>query len=424
VSGKQRTILMTSLQPSNPESISSNKGFYRKLPKGIWALGFVSMFMDTSSELVHSLLPVFMATTLGVSMVTIGIVEGFAEAAAAFTKVFSGVLSDYFRKRKFLAVIGYGLAAITKPIFPLATSIGWVFGARFVDRIGKGIRGAPRDALVAEITPAQLRGAAYGLRQALDSVGAFVGPLLAVVFMIWFANDIKAVLWVAVIPAFIAVFLLIVGVQEPESPGHASADRNHLTLSDAKRLSPRYWLVVALGAVLTLARFSEAFLILRAQDVGLAIGYVPVIMIVMNVVYSIFAYPAGAAADRFSARILLLCGLGILVTADIVLAIAASPGIALLGAAFWGLHMAFTQGLLSKLVADTAPTDLRGTAFGIFNLVSGVALLLASVIAGSLWSMFGASATFIAGALFAALAAIGLILYRPQTRTTAPGAGA
>lgn len=415
---------MTSLQPSNPESISSNKGFYRKLPKGIWALGFVSMFMDTSSELVHSLLPVFMATTLGVSMVTIGIVEGFAEAAAAFTRVFSGVISDYFRKRKFLAVIGYGLAAITKPIFPLATSIGWVFGARFVDRIGKGIRGAPRDALVAEITPAQLRGAAYGLRQALDSVGAFVGPLLAVVFMIWFANDIKAVLWVAVIPAFIAVFLLIVGVQEPESLDHASADRNHLTLSDAKRLSPRYWLVVALGAVFTLARFSEAFLILRAQDVGLAVGYVPVIMIVMNVVYSIFAYPAGAAADRISARTLLLMGLGTLVIADIVLAIAASPGIALLGSAFWGLHMALTQGLFSKLVADTAPADLCGTAFGIFNLVSGGAVLLASVIAGSLWSMFGAWATFIAGALFAALAAIGLILYRPQTRTTAPGAGA
>ena len=409
---------MTSLQPSNPEPISSNKGFYRKLPKGIWALGFVSMFMDTSSELVHSLLPIFMATTLGASMVTIGIVEGFAEAAAAFTKVFSGVTSDYFRKRKFLAVVGYGLAAITKPIFPLATSIGWVFGARFVDRIGKGIRGAPRDALVAEITPAQLRGAAYGLRQALDSVGAFVGPLLAVAFMVWFANDIKAVLWVAVLPAFIAVFLLIVGVREPESLDHAAAHRNHLTLSDAKRLSLRYWLVVALGAVFTLARFSEAFLILRAQDVGLAIGYVPVIMIVMNVVYSIFAYPAGAAADRFSARILLLCGLGILVTADIVLAIAASPGIALLGAAFWGLHMAFTQGLLSKLVADTAPTDLRGTAFGIFNLVSGVALLLASVIAGALWSMFGASATFIAGASFAALAAMGLLLYRSNVRTT------
>mgnify|MGYP003801900221 FL=1 len=376
------------------------------------------MFMDSSSELVHSLLPIFMATTLGASMVTIGIVEGFAEAAAAITKVFSGVISDYFQKRKFLAVIGYGLAAITKPIFPLATSIGWVFGARFVDRIGKGIRGAPRDALVAEIAPEQLRGAAYGLRQALDSAGAFVGPLLAVAFMIWFANDIKAVLWVAVLPAFIAVLLLIVGVREPESLVHTAAHRKLLLLNDAKRLRLRYWLVVALGAVFTLARFSEAFLILRAQDVGLAIGYVPVIMIVMNVVYSIFAYPAGTAADRISARTLLLMGLGILVVADIVLAIAASPGIALLGSAFWGLHMALTQGLLSKLVADTAPADLRGTAFGIFNLVSGGALLLASVIAGSLWNMFGASATFIAGASFAAFAAIGLLLYRPNARVT------
>lgn len=408
---------MTSLHPNNPESISSNKCFYRKLPKGIWALGFVSMFMDTSSELIHSLLPIFMTTKLGASMVTIGIVEGFAEAAAAIIKVFSGVLSDYFQKRKFLAVVGYGLAALTKPIFPLATSIEWVFGARFVDRIGKGIRGAPRDALVAEIAPAQLRGAAYGLRQALDSIGAFVGPLLAVAFMIWLANDIKAVLWVATPPAFFAVFLLIVGVSEPESVNHTPFYRNHPTLSDAKQLSLRFWLVVALGAVFTLARFSEAFLILRAQDVGMAIGYVPVIMIVMNLTYSIFAYPAGMAADKFSARALLLCGLGILVTADILLAIATSPGIALLGSAFWGLHMAFTQGLLSKLVADTAPANLRGTAFGIFNLVSGGALLLASVIAGSLWSMFGASATFIAGALFAAITAMGLILYRSNVRS-------
>ncbi len=409
---------MTSLQPSNPDPIGSKKGFFRKLPKGIWALGFVSMFMDTSSELVHSLLPILMATTLGASMIIIGIVEGFAEAAAAITKVFSGVISDYFQKRKFLAVVGYGLAAITKPIFPLATSIGWVFGARFVDRIGKGIRGAPRDALVAEIAPVQLWGAAYGLRQALDSTGAFVGPLLAVAFMIWLANDIKAVLWVAVLPAFIAVFLLIAVVREPEPLNRAAAHRNFLTFNNAKRLRLRYWLVVALGAVFALARFSQAFLILRAQDVGLAIGYVPVIMIVMNVSYSLFAYPAGAAADRFSASTLLLCGLGILVTADIVLAIAKSPAIALLGSAFWGLHMAFTQGLLSKLVADTAPGDLRGTAFGIFNLVSGGSLLLASVIAGSLWSMFGASATFIAGSSFAALAAIGLLFYRSNVRIT------
>jgi MFS family permease len=403
-------------QPNNPESIDSAKNIERKLPGGIWVLGFVSMFMDISSELVHSLLPIFMATVLGASMVTIGIVEGVAEGVAAITKMFSGALSDYFGKRKFLAVLGYALGAISKPIFPLATTIGWVFGARFVDRIGKGIRGAPRDALVADIVPPQLRGAAYGLRQSLDSAGAFVGPLFAVVFMIWFANDIKAVLWIAVVPAFFAVFLLIVALREPESSEHGAGPRIHLTLTDAKRLSLQYWLVVTLGAVFTLARFSEAFLILRAQDVGLAIGYTPAIMIVMNIAYSIFAYPAGAAADRLPARTLLLFGLWVLVAADVLLAIATSPWIAFIGAVFWGLHMALTQGLLSKLVADTAPAELRGTAFGVFNLISGGALLLASVIAGSLWSLFGASATFIAGASFATLAAIGLLLYRPNPR--------
>ncbi len=408
---------MIILKQNNHGLTDSRKTVYRKLPIGIWGLGFVSMFMDISSELVHSLLPIFMATVLGTSIVTIGIIEGFAEGAAAITKVFSGMISDYFGKRKFLAVAGYTLSAITKPIFPIATTIGWVFGARFVDRIGKGIRGAPRDALVADIAPLQLRGAAYGLRQSLDSVGAFIGPLLAVIFMIWFTNDIRAVLWVAVVPAFIAVFLLIIAVREPDSPDRAADRPNRLTLTDTKRLPMRYWLVVALGAVFTLARFSEAFLILRAQDVGLAIGYVPMIMIVMNIFYSIFAYPAGAAADRLSARTLLLFGLAILVVADVILALAASPWITFVGAAFWGLHMAFTQGLLSKLVADTAPADLRGTAFGVFNLVSGVALFLASFIAGSLWTAFGASATFIAGASFAILAAMGLLLYRTKTRS-------
>jgi MFS family permease len=382
------------------------------------------MFMDTSSELVHSLLPIFMATALGASMVTIGIIEGVAEATAAITKVFSGAVSDYCRKRKFLVVFGYGLGAITKPVFPIATTIWWVFCARFVDRIGKGIRGAPRDALVADITPLELRGAAYGLRQSLDTVGAFVGPLLAMAFMLWLANDIKAVLWVAVVPAVCAVLLLVVAVRDPESPEHASGAKNRLTLNDAQRLPLRYWFVVALGAVFTLARFSEAFLILRARDVGLPVGYVPAIMIVMNVVYALFAYPAGAAADRLSARTLLVFGLGVLVAADVVLAMAAAPWVAFLGAAFWGLHMAFTQGLLAKLVADTAPAELRGTAFGIFNLVSGGALLLASVIAGALWSTFGAAATFAAGATFAALAAMGLLLYRPKARTKAHVAGA
>ncbi len=386
------------------------------MPASIWALGLVSMFMDISSELVHSLLPVFMVTVLGSSMVTIGVVEGVAEAAAAFTKVFSGAISDFYGKRKIFVVLGYGLGAIAKPLFPLATTVGWVFTGRFLDRIGKGIRGAPRDALIADITALELRGAAYGLRQSLDSVGAFVGPLLAVALMAWLANDIKAVLWVAVVPAFIAVTLLVTTVREPDHMNSGTGPRLALTLAGARRLPRRYWLIVLLGALFTLARFSEAFLVLRAMDVGSAIGYVPVVMIVMNVVYAGIAYPAGAMADRIGRRKLLIAGLTALIAADAVLAAANSPTQVLLGAALWGLHMALTQGLLSALVAETAPSELRGTAFGIFNLFSGAALLLASIIAGALWTAYGATATFLAGAVFAAVATIGLLAYRTKAR--------
>ncbi len=388
----------------------------RGLPHGIWVLGFGSLFMDMSSELVHSLLPVFMTSVLGASMVTIGLIEGAAEAAAAITKVFSGALSDYLARRKLLLVLGYGLATIAKPVFPLATSAGWVFWARFVDRIGKGIRGAPRDALVADITPAALRGAAYGLRQALDSVGAFAGPLLALAGMALFDNDIRTVLWAAVLPAAVAVTLLAMGIREPEAARAQTTRRAALRLADAWQLGWIFWLVVSLGAVFSLARFSEAFLLLRAQSVGLAVAYVPVVMVVMNVVYAAAAYPAGLAADRFSRRKLLLSGLAVLVLADVVLALAVKPWEVLSGAVLWGLHMALTQGLLSKLVADTAPAPLRGTAFGIFNLVSGVALLLASVIAGMLWQRVGVAATFFAGAGFATAAAIGILAYRTKPR--------
>jgi MFS family permease len=385
------------------------------LPLSIWALGFGSLFMDASSELIHSVLPVFMVTTLGASMVTVGVIEGVAEATAAVVKVFSGVLSDYLGKRKLLVILGYALAALTKPVFPLARSVGWVFAARFADRVGKGIRGAPRDALIADITPAPLRGAAYGLRQALDSVGALIGPLLAMALLMWFAGDLRAVMWVGAVPAFIAVALLMLYVREPERT-EARAAKPPLTLSDAKRLPPGYWLVVLLGAVFTLARFSEAFLVLRAQDAGLELAYVPVVMIVMNVFYAGAAYPAGAAADRVSHRLLLLLGLALLIAADLLLAFARSPALVLGGAALWGLHMALTQGLLSKLVADTVPAELRGTGFGIFNLVSGAALLLASVIAGALWSSMGPAATFLAGGGFAALAAVGLLgAMRPKS---------
>ncbi|MBU3946757.1 MAG: MFS transporter [Proteobacteria bacterium] len=403
---------MKTLYPDSKRSYLDVLGAFRALPAGIWALGFVSMFMDISSELIHSLLPVFMSTVLGASMTTIGIIEGVGEASAAIIKIFSGAISDYFGKRKLLAVLGYGLAAVTKPIFPLASTINWVFAARFVDRLGKGIRGAPRDALVAEIAPCELRGAAYGLRQSLDSVGAFIGPLIAVAFMAWLENDIRTVLWIAVVPAFIAVALLIFGVREPEREKVSSETRNSLTLNDAKRLPLRYWLIVLLGAIFSMARFSEAFLVLRAQDVGLALGYIPFVLIVMNVVYTATAYPAGAAADRISQRMLLIIGLAMLVAADFLLAIAGSPLTAFIGAAFWGLHMGLTQGLFTKLVADTAPAELRGTAFGIFNLVGGCALLFASVVAGALWSAFGASATFLTGGAFAALALLGMLAYR------------
>jgi MFS family permease len=349
-------------------------------------------------------------TSLGASMVAVGVIEGVAEATAAITKVFSGALSDFLGRRKALVVLGYALGAFTKPIFPLAQTVGWVFAARFVDRVGKGIRGAPRDALVADITPAALRGAAYGLRQALDSVGAVVGPLAAVALMAWFAGDIRTVMWFAVVPALVTVALLIVAVREPDRADVRRPGRLPLTLADIGRLPRRYWLVVLLGAMFTLARFSEAFLVLRAQDVGLALGLVPLVMIVMNVLYAAGAYPAGAASDRVSARTLLLVGLALLVAADLVLARAASPLVVFGGAALWGLHMAVTQGLLSKLVADTAPAELVGTGFGVFNLVTGGALLLASVIAGSLWSAFGAQATFLAGAALAAVAAAGLLV--------------
>jgi MFS family permease len=381
----------------------------RAIPPAVWALGLGSLFMDTSSELVHSLLPVFMASVLGASMVTIGFVEGIAEATASITKVFSGAISDYVGRRKGLVVFGYGLGAVTKPMFPLATSITWVFLARFVDRIGKGIRGAPRDALVADITPPALRGAAYGLRQALDSIGAFLGPLLAVLAMSWFANDIRTVLWFGVAPAIIAVALLIVFVREPEQYHVGEGPpRTQLSVASVKQLPRGYWLIVQLGAVFTLARFSEAFLVLRAQSLGLAVAFVPAVMIVMNVAYAGIAYPAGVASDRLSRRTLLIVGLAMLVIADLVLAGATAPAHAFVGSAFWGLHMGLTQGLLSKLVADTAPATLRGTAFGVFNLVSGVALLLASVIAGALWNTVGPSGTFVAGAVFALLGMIGL----------------
>ncbi|WKN22755.1 MFS transporter [Azotobacter vinelandii] len=399
--------------PARPSALTAG---LRALPAGIWALGFGSMLMDISSELIHSLLPLFMVGVLGTSLMTVGIVEGVAEATAAFAKVFSGALSDYLGQRKRLVVFGYALAAFSKPLFPLATSIDWVFAARFADRVGKGIRGAPRDALVADLVTPALRGAAYGLRQALDSLGAVIGPLLALLFMAWFANDIEAVMWVAVIPAFLTVVLLLRCVQEPARAESGKDARPPLRLGDVRRLGRAYWWVAGIGAVFTLARFSEAFLILRAEDVGVPLGLVPLALVVMNLFYALCAYPAGRAADRLDARRLLLVSLALLILADLLLAAADDPWLAFVGAALWGLHMAFSQGLLAKLVADSAPLALRGTAFGFFNLLGGLALLAANVIAGALWQQFGAAVTFLGGAAFATLAALGLLAWDGRAR--------
>ena len=381
----------------------------KRLPASIWALGFVSLLMDVSSEMIHSLLPVFLVTSLGVSMLAVGLIEGAAEATALVLKVFSGVLSDWWGRRKPLAVLGYGLGALSKPLFAIAPTVGWVVTARLIDRVGKGIRGAPRDALVADLAPPGMRGAAFGLRQSLDTVGAFLGPLLAMGLMLLWANDFRAVFWVAVIPAALCVALLLVGVQEPARA--ASAVRtNRIRRENLRRLGGAYWWVVALGAVFTLARFSEAFLVLRVQQGGLPLAWTPMVLVLMNVVFALGAYPLGKLADSTRHTTLLAWGLVVLIAADALLAFSDRGAAAWLGIALWGLHMAMTQGLLATMVADTAPADLRGTAFGMFNLVSGVALLVASGLAGLLWDRLGASATFGAGILFATLALAGVLV--------------
>jgi len=384
----------------------------QRLPAGIWALGFVSLLMDVSSELIHSLLPVFLVTGLGASMLTVGLLEGAAEATALIVKVFSGALSDWWGKRKPLAVLGYSLGALTKPLFALATSVEPVVTARLLDRVGKGIRGAPRDALVADIAPPALRGAAFGLRQSLDTVGAFLGPLLAMGLMLLWANDFRAVFWVAVIPAALCVTLLVLGVQEPERPANAPRV-NPIRRENLQRLSRHYWWVVAIGAVFTLARFSEAFLVLRAQQGGLPLAWVPLVLIVMNLIYALGAYPFGKLADAMPHPTLLAWGLGLLIGADLLLAWSDRGPYVWGGIVLWGLHMAMTQGLLATMVADTAPADLRGTAFGMFNLISGLAMLLASALAGWLWDRWGAGLTFAAGAGFSLLTLFLLLGRRP-----------
>ncbi|MCC7179642.1 MAG: MFS transporter [Acidobacteria bacterium] len=380
-----------------------------RIPAGVWVLGFVSLLMDVSSEMIHAILPLFMVTTLGASALAVGLVEGLAESTALIVKVFSGVLSDYAGKRKGLAVLGYALGALTKPLFAVAASTGMVLSARLLDRVGKGIRGAPRDALITDITPPGVRGAAFGLRQSLDTVGAFVGPLVAVGLMLLWANDFRRVFWVAVAPGAAAVLLLALGVREP-APSEGRRSSNPLTRRNLGRLGAGYWRVVLLGAVFALARFSEAFLVLRAQG-SVPLALIPLVMVAMNIVYAASAYPFGRLSDRVDHGRLLGAGLLVLTAADLVLAASPHWSVILIGVSLWGVHMGMTQGLLATMVAGTAPADLRGTAFGMFNVVSGAAMLGASLLAGLLWERLGPSYTFLAGAALS-LAALALLMAR------------
>jgi MFS family permease len=380
----------------------------RAIPRDVWVLGLVSLLMDISSEMIHGLLPVFLVSVLGASTTMVGLIEGVGEGTASVSKLFSGWLSDRLRRRKALTAVGYGLSALSKPLFALASNSSMVLAARFSDRIGKGIRGAPRDALIGDLVPAGSRGAAYGLRQALDTVGAFAGPLTAIALMAGLHDDFRSVFWLALIPGALSVLVLVSGVREP--PPTASAPQTPLKLEDCRALGRAYWAVVTVGAVLTLARFSEAFLILRAQGAGLPLALAPLVLVVMNVVYAACAYPLGALSDRGNRRRLLALGFVTLIAADLILAWAPNLWIVMGGVAVWGLHLGMTQGLLAALVADVAPVKLRASAFGVFNFASGVALLLASLLAGVLWARIGPSATFLAGAAFTVL---GLSLLPP-----------
>jgi len=393
----------------------------KRLPRGIWALGLVSFWMDISSEMIHALLPVYLVTVMGSSMLTVGFIEGISEATAAITKVFSGALSDRLGKRKIIAIAGYGLAAITKPVFPLAPTISWLIGARIVDRIGKGIRGAPRDAMIADISPPDMRGASFGMRQTLDTIGAFLGPLTAI-FLMWVLSDnIPMVFWFAVAPAFVAVVFLIVGVDEPAPPKAQRRVKSALSLTELRRLGRPFWTVTAIAVLFTLARFSEAFLVLKANAEGLGVGYVPIVIVVMNLFYAIAAYPAGAMSDHGNRVRILAIGIILLVLADLVLALIPGLGGVALGVALWGVHMGFTQGVFASLIADTAPAQLRGTAFGMLNLATGVAILLASVIAGVLWDQTGPRGMFLVGAGLALTALVAMPLLSRVLKTHAKG---
>lgn len=397
------------------------------LPRGVWALGFVSLFMDLSSEMTQSVLPLLIVGSFGASVAVLGLIEGVAESTAAFTKLLSGAVSDRFGRRKPLALLGYGLSAVVKPLFPLAGGVAAVALARFLDRVGKGIRGAPRDALVADLTPREHHGAAFGLRQSLDSVGAVLGPSVAFALMTWWLADVELVLWLAVVPAFLCVATLAVYVREPDAPARAEQRPRVFADFHWRRFPKSFWWFVATIALFTLMRISEGFLVLRTQDAGLSLASAPLALVAMNVAYVLCAYPAGRLSDRMPRARLLVLGCLVMAAADLLLAFGESWVPIFAGIVLWGVHMGLTEGIVAALTADHAPVELRATAFGVVNVVRAFVLFAASALAGVLWAGYGAAATFCAAAVaaVATAAAISLLDRASPRRTPAlPDRGA
>lgn len=387
------------------------------LPRNVWILGFVSLLMDLSSEIYHALLPAFVTMVLGLPATALGAIDGVAEATANFAKLASGRWSDRSLRRKPWIMAGYGLGALSKPLFPLATSAVTLLGARFVDRIGKGIRGSPRDAMVADETPAEIRGRAFGLRQSLDTVGALLAPIAAIALMALFASKIRTVFWIAVLPAACSFLLAWIALREPEAH-HAPLKRSPF-FHGFRELNKETRRLLTVGFLFSLARFSESFLILKGIELGLSEALSPASLALFNLSYVILAYPAGALSDRISPREILMGGIGVLVAGDLVLAWTNGIAGLVIGVALWGMHMALTQGIFSRMIADSAPEELRATSFGAFWFVSGIASLLASLGAGLLWDREGSSATFATSAGVAAVAFVMLSLLAPERHSNA-----
>lgn len=393
---------MTSSLSAPPRAVQTRP----PIPATVWMLGIVSLLMDVSSEMINALLPLYLAGGLGASALAIGFIEGLSVAIATVTKFLSGVLSDIGGRAKPLAVLGYGLGALSRLIFPWAASLDQIVLAKAMDRVGKGIRGTPRDAIVAAVSPPEIRGASFGLRKSLDTVGGFAGPLIAIGAMALLAGDIRAVFWIAAIPAALCMIVLVFFVHEP--PGNRSMTRVSIRFADAFRLNRAVWGVIGLASIIMLARFSEAFVLLKSLEAGFTPVWVPLSLVIMHAAYGLTAFPAGRLSDRIGTSGLLVCSLGFLIAAHLTLASVATVWVYVLGTVLWGLHMGFSQGLLGAMIARVTPDHLKGSAFGTFNLVTGVVVLAGNTLAGWLWHSAGSTTPFLVGAALATVATIGI----------------